>query len=325
MIDDATDMIRGRHLRVVLPEGRDPRVPVAARRLLDEDLAVPIVIGTAEAVASAADEAAVDLRGVEVVDPTATEMLDHYAQQYCKRRSVDESIARRIVRRPLFYGGMMLAEGDADAMIAGAATATAMVIQAGVLTVGLAEGITVPSSFFVMLIPGFRGEDRYPLVFADCAVNISPGAEELADIAIASASSARRLLGSEPRVAMLSFSTLGSAQHPDVQKVRDAVRIIREKEPALLVDGELQGDTALMERVARKKLKRESAVAGEANVLIFPDLDAGNIAYKLTQYLAQAEAIGPFLQGFAKPLSDLSRGATVEDIVKTTTITLAQV
>ena len=325
MIRDAIEKIRGRRLRVVLPEGRDARIPAAARRLLDEDLAIPLLIGTQEAVGEAAAEAGVDMSGIEVIDPTITDSIHDYARRYCERRSVDESVARRIVKRPLFYGGMMVAVGDADAMVAGAATATAMVIQAGVLTVGLSEGITVPSSFFVMLIPDFRGEASYPLVFADCAVNISPGPDELADIAIASAASAGRLIGTDPRVAMLSFSTLGSANHPDVKKVQEAVQIVRDKAPDLVIDGELQGDTALIERVARKKLKKASAVAGEANVLIFPDLDAGNIAYKLTQYLAKAEAIGPFLQGFARPLSDLSRGATVDDIVKTTSITLAQV
>jgi phosphate acetyltransferase len=298
MMDEAMGKIRGRRLRVVLPEGRDARIAAAARRLLDEDLALPALVGTDESVALAASEAAVDLSGIEVVDPVSS---------------------------GLFFGGMMVALEQADAMVAGAATATAMVIQAGSLTVGLAEGITVPSSFFVMLIPGFRGEDEYPLVFADCAVNVSPGPEELADIAIASAASARRLLAREPHVALLSFSTLGSAHHPDVQKVRDALEIVRRKAPDLVVDGELQGDTALIERVAVRKVKTESIVAGRADVLIFPDLDAGNIAYKLTQYLAKATAVGPFLQGFARPMSDLSRGATVDDIVATTTITLAQV
>jgi phosphate acetyltransferase len=218
----------------------------------------------------------------------------------------------------------MVACGDADAMVAGAVTATATVIQAGVLTVGLAKGINTPSSFFVMIVPDFQGQSDKKFVFADCAVNIEPNPEQLADIALASAASAEKLLGEEPRIALLSFSTKGSASHVCVDKVLQAFEIIKSKNPQLAVDGELQADSAIIPAVAAKKIKTESAVAGKANVLIFPDLDSGNIAYKLTQYLAKAKAIGPFLQGFAKPVSDLSRGASVDDIVSTAVITLAQ-
>jgi phosphate acetyltransferase len=229
-----------------------------------------------------------------------------------------------MVKRPLFWGGMMVALGDADTMVAGVAHATATVIQAGALTVGYAPGIETPSSFFLMIVPSRANELERVLVFADCAVNIAPTPAQLADIAMASCKSALRLLPEEPRVALLSFSTHGSAAHEAVDKVVATLNIVRSKAPSMLVDGELQADAALVPSVAQRKLKQPSHVAGRANVLIFPDLNAANISYKLTQYLAGAKAIGPFLQGFAKPISDLSRGASDSDIVSTSVVCLAQ-
>jgi phosphate acetyltransferase len=219
---------------------------------------------------------------------------------------------------------MMVARGDADTMVAGVRTATANVIQAGALTIGYGPGITTASSFFLMILPKFRGRENQPLIFADCAVNIAPTAEQLADIALASAASAAKLLDEPPRVAMLSFSTHGSAAHERIDVVTRALEIVRERSLDAPIDGEFQADAALMPQVAAKKLKRSSDVAGNANVLVFPDLNSGNIGYKLTQYLAGARAIGPFLQGFAKPISDLSRGASVDDIIATTAVCLAQ-
>ena len=324
MIERFVQAVKGRGLSVVLPEGHDKRIIAAARKLLDERIAKPIVLGKADQVEAAAEQAGVQLADITVIDPAEGQRLDAFSEAYAKSRDMSVKIARRMVRRPLYYAGMMAAAGDADTMVAGVATPTAMVIQAGVLTVGLAEGIETPSSFFLMVVPDFQGEKDKPFIFADCAVNIDPTASQLADIAIASQSSASKLLDDDPRVAMLSFSTRGSASHEHVDKVTEALQIARQKVPGMMVDGEFQADSAIIPRVAAKKVKDESPVAGKANVLVFPDLDAGNIAYKLTQYMAGAAAIGPFLQGFAKPLSDLSRGASVDDIVAASAICLAQ-
>jgi len=316
--------IKGRLLSVVLPEGEDQRVIAAARRLKDQEIARPIVLGVPSRIEAAARSSGISVDGIEIVDPSGSDRLDVYAGAYAERHHLETKIARRIVRWPLYYGGMMVAEDDAHTMVAGVVRPTALVIQAGILTVGLAEGLATPSSFFLIVVPEFQGERNKRFIYADCAVNVAPTPAQLADIAIASAASARMLLREEPRVAMLSFSTKGSAVHASVDRVREALKIARREAPHLQIDGELQADTAIVPPVAARKLKKPSPVAGRANVLIFPDLNSGNIAYKLTQHLARAQAAGPILQGFAKPLSDLSRGASVDDIVTTAAICLTQ-
>ena len=309
----------------MLPEGREERILQAARRLQDASVAEVIVLGSPEEVTRAAARAGIALDGIRTIDPEHSDRLETFAERYLAvRPGANIKVAQRLMRKPLFYAGMMVKTGDADAMIAGVASPSARVIEAGLMTVGLAPDISTPSSFFLMIVPKLDGQIDKPFIYADCAVNVDPGPQELADIALASAVSYTRLFREEPRVALLSFSTKGSAHHARVEKVTRALQIAKERAPGLAIDGELQVDSALVARVAAKKVKGESPVAGQANVLIFPDLDAGNIAYKLTQYMASAKAIGPVLQGFARPMSDLSRGASIDDIIATAAIVLAQ-
>lgn len=310
---------------LVLPEGNDERIMRAAHRLLEDGIARPILLGKPEELGDSASRAGISLDGIATIDPEHSDKLGAYAQSYLiARPNANIKVAQRLLRKHLYYGGMMVKTGDAQTMIAGVANPTARVIEAGLMTVGLTAGINTPSSFFLMIVPKFQDETDKPFIYADCAVNIDPAPPELADIALASAATYMRLFRQEPRVALLSFSTKGSAHHAHVDKVTKALLLAREQAPGLAIDGELQADSALIASVAAAKVKGASAVAGKANVLIFPDLDAGNIAYKLTQYMAGAKAIGPVLQGFAKPISDLSRGATVDDIVATAAIVLAQ-
>lgn len=308
----ALERIKGhkeKAVHVVFPEGDDARIQEAASRLSALSLPLqPVLIGKTNTV-----------RGVETLDPLSWDQTDDLAAAYAANRpGTSLALAARAVRKPMYFAGMLLKRGRAKAMVAGVTCPTARVIEAAMLTVGLQAGVTAPSSFFIMQL------DERALVFADCAVNISPDVETLAAIGIASAGSCNAMLGIEPKVAFLSFSTHGSANHDLARKVKEAAARAKTLRPDIAFDGELQADAALSPRVAGLKVSQDSAVAGHANVLVFPDLNAANIGYKLVQHLGGAKALGPFLQGFAAPVSDLSRGATVDDIVETAILMAAR-
>ncbi len=309
---------------IVYPEGNNPAILKAVGRLQADKLARPVLLGNPAEIAACAAELGLNLAGAVIVQPETAPQLAGYVDAYCQAREMPTRVGRRILAQPLYFAAMMVNMGQADCMVAGIDHPTEEVIMASELIIGLRPGLGSVSSFFLMEVPGFAGGEAGLLIFADPAVNPDPDPEQLADIALATAHSATELLGWEPRVAMLSFSTKGSASHPLVEKVVTATHLVREKAPHLLVEGELQADAALVATVARKKVGPENAVAGKANILIFPDLNAANIGCKLVQRLANANSYGPILQGFNRPVSDLSRGATVEDIVGASVILAAR-
>jgi len=313
--------------KLVLPEGTEPRTIKAARILVDEGLAASVtLVGRKDAINNVASKEGVSLDRVTLIEPASSSSLENYANTYYelrKHKGMTPEQAKIDMVDPLRWGAMMVHLGEADAMVAGAENTTGDVLRAGLAIIGTTPGLKTASSCFVMtgMDPSWGKEGS--LIFADCAVIPDPTAEQLADIAISAAKSCREFLGIEPVAALMSFSTKGSAKHDDVTKVQNAVEILKSKNPDFLFDGELQADAALVPSVTEKKAPG-SPVTGKVNTLIFPDLGAGNIGYKLVQRLGKAEAFGPFLQGFAKPLSDLSRGASVDDIVVTCAVTLSR-
>ncbi len=302
---------------VVLPEGEDPRTIAAARKIVDEGLANLVVLG---------DPATIDLPGVAVIDPKTSDKHEAYAQKFAELRAkkgVTIEQAREQMDDNTYFGTMMVKMGDADGLVSGACHSTANTLRPALQILKTAPGTKLVSAFFVMCTDKTEYGENGTLLFADCGLNIDPTADELSEIAIASANTWKSLMSDDPKVAMLSFSTMGSAKGDVPTKVQEATKLANEKEPELALDGDLQLDAALVDSVAKLKAPG-SKVAGMANILIFPDLEAGNIGHKLVQRFAGAEAYGPILQGIAKPVNDLSRGCSAEDIVGVVAITAVQ-
>ncbi len=312
--------------RIVLPEGEEERTLMACEKIKENGLAELVLVGNEEKIRLKAKELGANIEGIKIEDPDKSENTMLFTNEFYelrKNKGMTLEKAAKIVRDPLYFGTMMVKLGYVDGMVSGAVHTTGDLLRPGLQIVKTAPGVSVVSSFFIMMVPDCEYGDEGMLVFSDCAVNPNPDAEQLASIAIATAETAKNLCGIEPKVAMLSFSTMGSADHELVEKVRTATEIAKQRRPDLLIDGEMQLDAAIVKKVADQKAPN-SKVAGNANVLIFPDLQSGNIGYKLVQRFAKAEAIGPVCQGFARPINDLSRGCSSDDIVNVVAVTAVQ-
>lgn len=327
LLDIIKQNARKHDMRIVLPEGYEERNIKAADEALEQNLARIILIGNPEQIASNASKFGLkNISRATIVDPENHPKIEQYANlmvELRKSKGLTKEEALRLIKNPLYLGVMMIKSGDADGEVSGADHSTSDVLRPAFQYIKTAPGISVVSGSFIMILENKNFGENGVFIFADCGVHPNPTEKELAEIAITSAQLAKNICGFEPRVAMLSYSTKGSAKNPMVDKVVNATKIAKEMAPDLLIDGELQGDAALVEAVAKSKAPG-STIAGKANILIFPDLNAGNIAYKLVQRLADAVALGPILQGMAAPVNDLSRGCTVSDIVSIIAITANQ-
>ena len=311
--------------RIVLPEGTEPRTLRAAEIVLNQKLAQIILLGNPEDIYKAAEEIGVTIEGATIVDPKTDPRREAYAGlmvQIRKSKGLTRETALELLNDPLCFAPLMIKNGDADGELAGAINATGDVLRPAFQYIKTLPGVSVVSGAFLMFVDPHFGHDGI-LVFADCAVMPDPDERQLAEIAVTTAHTAKAIVGMDPRVAMLSFSTMGSAQHPLVDKMVNATRIAREMDPELKIDGEMQLDAALIPEVGRLKAP-DSEVAGRANILVFPGLESANIGYKLVQRLGKVEAVGPILQGMAAPINDLSRGCSVSDIVNMVAITANQ-
>ena len=300
---------------IVLPEGADPRIIEAGIKAASVGIAKITLLGPKDQIAQQVE----DHSGITCIDPENHGDLDKYAALFADLSKKTKGDAQRLAREPLNFANLMVRAGDADGSVSGAAHATSSVVRSALRIIGVADGTSLVSSFFIMILPKPGGN----VIYADCGLVIDPNATELATIAAASAKSGQMLLGLDPRIAMLSFSTKGSAAHPSADKVIEATKLVRDRHPELQIDGELQFDAAIIPEIAGRKAP-ESSVAGRANVFVFPDLNSGNIAYKITERLAGATAIGPILQGLAKPANDLSRGCSAEDVYNMIAVTVLQ-
>lgn len=311
---------------IVFAEGADERIIKAAAKIEAEKLAKIIILANAESIKEDAEKYGVNLSGIKIIDPESSDYVSEFTDEFYelrKHKGISKEDAEKAIKDPLYFGTMMIYTGKADGMVAGAANPTVNVLRPAFQIVKTAEGISAVSSAIIMVLKDKSFGEEGVLVVSDCAVNPEPNSEQLAEIAIATADTTQKLLNYEPKVAMLSFSTMGSAKHENVDNVRNAVEIAHKNAPNLKIDGEMQVDAALVESVGSRKAP-DSEIAGKANVLIFPDLQSGNIGYKLVQRLAGADAVGQILQGLAAPINDLSRGCSVEDVINLTAFTAVQ-